>query len=49
MTGERRESPRSSEISVGDALPPFALPVTSTVIVAGAIDFVYGLIRFLGG
>lgn len=29
---------RSSEgIAVGDALPPFELPVTSTVIVAGAI------------
>jgi acyl dehydratase len=30
-------SPRSSEISIGDELPGFDLPVTSTVIVAGAI------------
>ncbi len=37
MTSERRESLRSSEIAVGDELPPFELPVTSTVIVAGAI------------
>lgn len=28
---------RSSRIAVGDELPPFDLPVTSTVIVAGAI------------
>jgi acyl dehydratase len=31
------KSLRGSEISVGDELPPFELPVTSTVIVAGAI------------
>ena len=31
------ESPRGTEIAVGDELPPFDLPVTSTVIVAGAI------------
>ena len=30
-------SPKSSDISIGDDLPEFALPVTSTVIVAGAI------------
>jgi hypothetical protein len=30
-------SPKSSSIAVGDALPQFELPVTSTVIVAGAI------------
>ena len=30
-------APRSSEIAVGDKLPHFELPVTSTVIVAGAI------------
>ncbi|MDJ0848980.1 MAG: MaoC family dehydratase [Myxococcota bacterium] len=30
-------SPKSASISVGDELPPFELPVTSTVIVAGAI------------
>ena len=30
-------SPRASEITVGDELPPFVLNVTSTVIVAGAI------------
>jgi acyl dehydratase len=37
MTRARPASPPSSEIAVGDALPPFELPVTSTVIVAGAI------------
>jgi acyl dehydratase len=31
------ESLRSSGVAVGDELPPFSLPVTSTVIVAGAI------------
>ncbi len=30
-------SPKASTISVGDELPAFELPVTSTVIVAGAI------------
>ena len=30
-------SPRARDVAVGDALPNFALPVTSTVIVAGAI------------
>ncbi len=37
MTQARTSSLRSTEIAVGDALPPFELPVTSTVIVAGAI------------
>ena len=37
MTSGRTESLRSTEIAVGDELPPFDLPVTSTVIVAGAI------------
>ncbi len=37
MTSAHASSPRSSEIAVGDELPPFELPVTSTVIVAGAI------------
>ncbi len=37
MTSGQTRSPRSSEIAVGDELPPFELPVTSTVIVAGAI------------
>ena len=37
MTSADRVSLRSAKIAVGDALPPFALPVTSTVIVAGAI------------
>jgi acyl dehydratase len=37
MTRANSSSQRSSEIAVGDELPPFALPVTSTVIVAGAI------------
>jgi acyl dehydratase len=31
------ESLGSAEIAVGDELPPFELPVTSTLIVAGAI------------
>jgi acyl dehydratase len=35
MTARRPR--RSSEIAVGDELPPFELDVTSTVIVAGAI------------
>jgi len=30
-------SPRSSEVTVGDELPPFELSVTSTVVVAGAL------------
>ena len=37
MTTAATVSPRASDISVGDALPDFDLPVTSTVIVAGAI------------
>ncbi len=37
MTRADTASPRSAEIAVGDELPPFELPVTSTVIVAGAI------------
>ncbi len=37
MTSGRTDSLRSKEIAVGDELPPFDLPVTSTVIVAGAI------------
>jgi acyl dehydratase len=37
MTNARTNSLRSTEIAVGDELPPFELPVTSTVIVAGAI------------
>jgi acyl dehydratase len=37
MTSADAASPRSAEIAVGDELPPFELPVTSTVIVAGAI------------
>ncbi len=37
MTSGRADSLRSTEIAVGDELPPFDLPVTSTVIVAGAI------------
>ena len=37
MTSARPSSPRRTEISVGDELPPFELPVTTTVIVAGAI------------
>jgi len=37
MTNARTTSLRSSEIAVGDELPRFDLPVTSTVIVAGAI------------
>ncbi len=37
MTGGHTKSLRSTEVAVGDELPPFELPVTSTVIVAGAI------------
>jgi len=37
MTNSPATSLRSSEVAVGDELPAFALPVTSTVIVAGAI------------
>ncbi len=37
MTSGHTGSQRSGEIAVGDELPPFDLPVTSTVIVAGAI------------
>ena len=37
MSGGQTESQRGGEIAVGDELPPFELPVTSTVIVAGAI------------
>jgi acyl dehydratase len=37
MTSGRTDSLRSAEVAVGDELPPFELPVTSTVIVAGAI------------
>ena len=37
MSSFNDESPRWSEISVGDALPTFDLPLTASVIVAGAI------------
>ncbi|MBW2268053.1 MAG: acyl dehydratase [Deltaproteobacteria bacterium] len=37
MTSGSSVSKRSSEIAVGDELPPFELPVTAAVIVAGAI------------
>lgn len=37
MTTAHTESLRSSQISVGDELPPFELQLTSTMIVAGAI------------
>ena len=37
MTSQRAASPRSKKIAVGDELPRFDLPVTSTLIVAGAI------------
>ncbi len=37
MKSAHPNSPRSTEIAVGDELPTFELPVTSTVIVAGAI------------
>ena len=37
MTSGRTDSLGSTEITVGAELPPFDLPVTSTVIVAGAI------------
>ncbi len=37
MTSAPGDSLRSSQVTVGDELPPFELRVTSTVIVAGAI------------
>lgn len=37
MTSGHTGSKRSGEIAVGDELPSFDLPVTATVIVAGAI------------
>ena len=37
MTNASSSSPQMRAIRVGDALPPFDLPVTATVIVAGAI------------
>ncbi len=37
MTSGADHSLRSTEITVGDEMPPFDLQVTSTVIVAGAI------------
>jgi acyl dehydratase len=37
MTDGPARSRQAREIHVGDELPPFELPVTSTVIVAGAI------------
>lgn len=37
MTAAPANTLRSSEVAVGDELPAFELPVTSTVIVAGAI------------
>jgi acyl dehydratase len=37
MTTGRTSSLRSSDVAVGDELPRFELPLTSTVIVAGAI------------
>ena len=37
MTSGQTDSQSTNEIAVGDELPPFDLPVTSTLIVAGAI------------
>jgi acyl dehydratase len=37
LTAEHTGSARGSEISVGDELPSYELPVTAAVIVAGAI------------
>jgi len=37
MIGDPTKSLHGSDVAVGDALPDFELPVTSTVIVAGAI------------
>jgi acyl dehydratase len=37
VTRDSHETLRDDAIAVGDDLPPFELPVTSTVIVAGAI------------
>jgi acyl dehydratase len=33
----KTRSPRSSDVNVGDELPPFELALTSTMVVAGAI------------
>jgi acyl dehydratase len=37
MTNGKTDSLRGGDVAVGDELPTFELPVTSTVIVAGAI------------
>ena len=37
MTAPYPTSPRWSDLSEGDELPPFDLPLTASVIVAGAI------------
>jgi hypothetical protein len=37
MTGARATTLRHGEVSVGDALPELVVPITATVIVAGAI------------
>jgi len=37
VTRALTESLQAADIAVGDELPPFELPVTSTVIIAGAI------------
>jgi acyl dehydratase len=37
MTGAHASTSQSREIAIGDELPPFELPVTAAVIVAGAI------------
>ena len=37
MTAPRTTTRRLSEVNVGDALPPLAIPLTATVIIAGAI------------
>jgi len=37
MSGEAARTERPSKITAGDELPPLELPLTSTVIVAGAI------------
>lgn len=37
MSTAAQQSPKSSEISVGDELPTFSLELTSTMVIAGAI------------
>jgi acyl dehydratase len=37
VSAPRTTTRRLAEVNVGDVLPPFALPITATVVIAGAI------------